>query len=123
MPPKRLLVVDDSGFARRTLRKILEDGGFEVEEAGGGQEAIEKYASSKPDAVLLDNVMREMTGLEVLEQLRRVDPTALVIMATADVQDTTRNEAVAGGASGFINKPFKSEDVISTVTRVVNCSR
>jgi two-component system, chemotaxis family, chemotaxis protein CheY len=120
MPGKRLLIVDDSGFARRTLRHILEEGGFKVDEATGGSEAVEKYLANKPDAVLLDIVMREVTGLEVLQRLREVDPRAVVIMASADVQDATKQEALAGGASGFVNKPFKTEELLSTVTRVTD---
>jgi two-component system chemotaxis response regulator CheY len=119
MPAKRLLVVDDSGFARRTLRRILEESGFEVEEAEGGDQAVESYKANKPDAVLLDIVMREITGLEVLQRIRQVDPQAVVIMATADVQEATKQEALAGGAAGFVNKPFKAKELLSTIRRVV----
>ncbi|HZR21393.1 MAG TPA: response regulator [Verrucomicrobiae bacterium] len=115
MPAKKLLIVDDSGFARRSLRRILEESGFEVEEAGGGTEAVDKFSAHKPDAVLLDIVMREIGGLEVLQQLRGIDPHAVVIMATADVQEATRQEALAGGAAGFINKPFKTEEVLAAI--------
>ena len=122
MPLKRLLIVDDSGFARRTLRHILEEGGFEVDEASGGNEAVEKYLANKPDAVLLDIVMREITGLEVLKLLREKDPRAVVIMASADIQDATKQEALAAGAAAFVNKPFKAEELLSTVTRVTDAS-
>jgi two-component system chemotaxis response regulator CheY len=113
MSAKRLLIVDDSGFARRLLRRILEDGGYDVEEAAGGDEALAKYDATKPDAVLLDIVMGEVSGLEVLQKLRRKDPKAIVIMATADIQEATRTEALAAGAAGFVNKPFKPEEVVS----------
>ena len=120
MAARKLLVVDDSGFARRTLRHILEAAGFEVEEASEGSEAMAKYLTVKPDGVLLDIVMREMSGLEVLQKLREADPEARVIMATADVQEATKREALAAGAAGFIKKPFKAEEVVSTVSRVLN---
>jgi two-component system, chemotaxis family, chemotaxis protein CheY len=116
MPAKTLLIVDDSGFARRSLRRILEEGGFEVEEAAGGSEALDKFSTYKPDAVLLDIVMREIGGLEVLQKLRGIDPRAVVIMATADVQDATRQEALAGGAAAFVNKPFKAQEVLAAIT-------
>jgi two-component system, chemotaxis family, chemotaxis protein CheY len=117
MPAKKLLIVDDSGFARRMLRRILEDAGFEVDEAGGGNEALEKYQLGKPDAVLLDIVMGEIDGLEVLQKLREVDPCAAVIMATADIQDATRRDAIAAGAVDFVNKPFKAEEVVAAARR------
>ena len=120
MPAKKLLIVDDSGFARQSLRRILEEAGYKVEEAGGGREALDKFSSDKPDVVLLDIVMREIGGMEVLQQLRGINPHAVVIMATADVQDATRAEALAGGAAGFVNKPFKPEEVLAAIARALN---
>jgi len=122
MSTKTILVVDDSAFARRTLRRILEEGGFQVEEANGGAEAMEKYSQRKPDAVLLDVVMGGMEGLEVLQKLREADPNASVVMATADIQTGTRAAATAGGAAGFVNKPFNPEEVLGEVNRVTSRS-
>ena len=62
----RILVVDDSGFARRSLRQVLEAAGHSVDEAKDGHEALERYFLAKPDLVLLDMVMEGMNGLEVL---------------------------------------------------------
>ena len=114
MASKRILIVDDSGLARKLLRRILEDGGFEVEEAGSGGEAVLKYQAIKPDAILLDIVMGEVSGLETLDQIKRLDPAAVVIMATADIQEATRQQAVGAGAAGVVNKPFNSDEVLST---------
>jgi len=66
----RILVVDDSAFALRRVRAILEGAGYEVLEAEDGLTALRIYASSQPDVVLLDLVMRGMRGLEVLAKLR-----------------------------------------------------
>ena len=120
MSAKTVLVVDDSGFARRMLRRMLEEGGFRVEEASGGSEAMERYQVSKPDVVLLDIVMSDMTGFEVLGKLREIDPHAAVLMATADIQTMTRDEAISAGASGVVNKPFKPEEVLHEVRRITN---
>ncbi|HKQ36491.1 MAG TPA: response regulator [Verrucomicrobiae bacterium] len=120
MSAKTVLVVDDSGFARRMLRRMLEEGGFRVEEANGGNEAMEKYQITKPDVVLLDIVMGEMGGFEVLQKLRQMDPEAAVVMATADIQKITRDEALGAGAAGFVNKPFDAEEVLGEVRRVTN---
>ena len=114
-----ILVIDDSGFARRTLRQILEGCGHTVEEAANGHDALERYFLKKPDLVLLDIVMEGMTGMEVLARLMELDPKARVVVATADVQSSTRTEAQAGGAAGFINKPFEREQVVKTVAEVL----
>jgi two-component system, chemotaxis family, chemotaxis protein CheY len=114
-----ILIVDDSGFARRMLRQILEGAGHSVEEVQGGLEALERYALKKPDLVLLDVIMDGISGLEVLARLRELDSKARVVLATADTQDATRHEAESAGAVGMIRKPFQEEQVLETVETVV----
>jgi two-component system chemotaxis response regulator CheY len=111
----RILVVDDSALSRKISRRILEEAGHAVEEAGDGLAALERYALARPNLVLLDVTMNEMDGLEVLRQLRAMDPAARVVMATADAQTSTRNLSEAGGAIGFVLKPFASETVLRAV--------
>lgn len=115
----RILVVDDSGFARRSLKQLLESAGHTVEEAKDGHDALERYFLNKPDLVMLDMVMEGMNGMEVLAKLRELDREARVVIATADVQTSTRAEAQATGASGFITKPFDREEVLKTVSTVL----
>lgn len=115
-----VLVVDDSGFARRTLRQLLESAGHTVDEASNGNDALERYFLRRPDLVLLDLVMEAMTGMEVLAKLKELDPKARVIIASADIQSATRAEAQAGGAVGFINKPFHSRQVLEVVSTVLS---
>ena len=114
MSPK-ILIVDDSALSRRTLRRILESAGYEVVEAEDGMTALEIYFLEKPGLVLLDLVMKGMYGLDVLEKLREMDPKSLVVVASADIQSSTRKMADEAGAQGFINKPFVPEDVIAAV--------
>ena len=83
---QKLLLVDDSGLARRSMRAILEPAGFDVVEAEDGMAALERYFLDKPDLVILDLVMKGMYGLEVLAKLRELDPEARVIVVSADVQ-------------------------------------
>src|SRR5215204_2636850 len=111
----RILVVDDSSLSRRVSRRILEEAGHTVEDAADGLSALERYALDRPDLVLLDVTMAEMDGLEVLRQLRAMDPAALVVMATADVQTSTRALAESGGASGFVVKPLSADSVLHAV--------
>jgi two-component system chemotaxis response regulator CheY len=114
MKPK-ILIVDDSALSRRTLRRILETAGYEVVEAGDGMAALELYFLEKPGLVLLDLVMKGMYGLDVLVKLREMDPKALVVVASADIQSSTRKMVDEAGALGFINKPFVAEPVLAAV--------
>ncbi|HSK62565.1 MAG TPA: response regulator [Pyrinomonadaceae bacterium] len=111
----KLLIVDDSALSRRTLRRILEAAGYEVVEADDGMTALEVYFLEKPNLVLLDLVMKGMYGLDVLVKLREMDPKALVVIASADIQSSTRTMVAEAGALGFINKPFIADQVIAAV--------
>jgi two-component system chemotaxis response regulator CheY len=111
----RVLVVDDSGLARRRARAILEASGFEVIEAEDGMAALESYFVKKPDVVLLDLVMKGMYGLEVLERLRQLDPAARVIVVSADVQTSSHELVAQGGAVGFLVKPVDANEMLTLV--------
>jgi two-component system chemotaxis response regulator CheY len=111
----KVLLVDDSGLARRSLRTILEADGFEVVEAVDGMTALERYYLDKPDIVLLDLVMKGMYGLDVLAKLREIDPRARVIVVSADVQSSSHQLVTAAGASGFLNKPVDREALLTVV--------
>ena len=114
MNPK-ILIVDDSALSRRTLRRIVESAGYEAVEADDGMAALEIYFLEKPRLVLLDLVMKGMYGLDVLLKLREMDPQVRVVVASADIQSSTRQMADDAGALGFINKPFVPEQVIAAV--------
>ena len=94
----RILVVDDSGLARRRARTILEGAGFEVLEAEDGMSALERYFVARPDVVLLDLVMKGMYGLDVLSKLRELDPAVKV--------NGMRKSVMPG--SGFAPRRFSS---------------
>jgi two-component system, chemotaxis family, chemotaxis protein CheY len=111
----KILIVDDSALSRRTLRRILETAGYEVLEADDGMAALEMYFLEKPGLVLLDLVMKGMYGLDVLVKLREMDQEARVVVASADIQSSTRKLVDEEGALGFINKPFVSEQVVAAV--------
>jgi two-component system, chemotaxis family, chemotaxis protein CheY len=116
---KHILIVDDSNLARRTLRQIIERSGYSVEEAKDGHEALEKYYLRRPDLVLLDIVMADMDGLQVLQKLKQMDPKAEVVVASADIQTATQAEARAAGAAGYLTKPFNSPQVLETISTVL----
>ncbi len=115
----KLLLVDDSGLARRSMRAILEPAGFIVVEAEDGITALERYFLEKPDVVILDLVMKGMYGLDVLTKLRELDPAARIIVVSADVQESSHRLAEAAGAVGFINKPVDAQQVLRLVRGVI----
>jgi two-component system chemotaxis response regulator CheY len=115
-----ILVIDDSAMSRRILRRILESAGHQVREADDGMVALEQYLLDQPDLVLLDMTMRGMHGLDVLSKLREMNPHARVIVATADIQRSTRELVNAAGGSGFVSKPFDAERVLIAVSTVLN---
>ena len=119
---QKLLLVDDSALARRSMRHILEPEGFDVVEAEDGMVALERYFLEKPDLVMLDLVMKGMYGLEVLTKLRELDPAARIIVVSADVQESSQQMASKAGASGFIQKPLQRDHVLEVVHRVLNVS-
>ena len=114
-----ILVVDDSRMSRRILRDILQTGGHAVLEAADGLAALERYALDQPDLVILDLNMAGMYGLDVLRQLRELDPHARIIVGSADIQRPTQALVQEGGARQFIAKPFLPETVLDAVTAVL----
>jgi len=115
----RVLIVDDSGLSRRTLRQILEPAGYEVAEAEDGLTALERYFLEKPDVVLLDLVMKGMYGLEVLTKLRELDGNAKVVVVSADIQTSSQELVGAAGAKAFVNKPFDKAEILNALTAVL----
>jgi len=119
----KILLVDDSGLARRSARRTLEGAGYEVVEAEDGLGALERYFTEKPDVVLLDLVMKGMYGLEVLGKLREMDPGARVIVVSADIQTSSRDLVAEAGARGFLNKPARPEDMLGAVRAALEGTR
>src|SRR5215203_100986 len=117
---KKILIVDDSSMSRRMLRRIVESAGYEVVEADEGAAGLEQYFLEKPDLVFLDLTMKDMYGLDVLEKLREMDPEARVIIASADIQDSTREMVARAGANAFINKPLSPEKVLQAMESVMS---
>ncbi len=117
---KRILIADDSAFMRMMLREVLTKNSFTVvDEAENGSEAVTKYASTKPDLVLLDVTMPGMDGLEALKQIKKMDSRVKVIMCSAMGQESIVIESIKNGASDFIVKPFQADKLIETLKKVL----
>ena len=115
----RILLVDDSLYQRIKMRKFLEAAGYEVIEAGDGEEGLSMAASSQPDCMLLDLLMPKMSGMEVLRELREKRLTLPVIIHTSDIQEETRQECLALGAVAFLNKPSRDENVLAVIALAI----
>ncbi len=113
----RILIADDSSFMRKVLMDILKGEGFtQFAECASGTECIAKIESEKPELVLLDIIMPEMDGMEVLKKHGGDVP---VIIVSAVGQDAMIAEAKTNGAKGYIVKPFDRKQVIAEIAKVL----
>jgi two-component system, chemotaxis family, chemotaxis protein CheY len=115
----RILIVDDAEFLRMRISKMLIAEGYEVLEAENGLQAVEKYKTEKPDAVLMDITMPEMDGLTALKEIKAYDAKAKIVMLTALGQESVVLEAIKSGARDFVVKPFERERVMSAITKLL----
>ena len=114
----KVLVVDDSAFIRKMMRKSIEACGCQVIEADCGQAALDLYPVENPDFVTLDMLMPVMEGPEVLDRLLLIDPNARVVVCTSNVQASAQEEMLAKGAVGFLNKPVKTDVLQRTINQI-----
>src|SRR5215213_2352443 len=114
-----IMIADDSSYTRRTHRRILESDGHVVHEAPSGMAAIEGFFVHRPDLVLLDLTMEDMSGLEVLARLREMSADARVVVVSADVQRSTAQLVAQSGALRFLGKPVSPGDLLATVRELL----
>ncbi|MZP29828.1 response regulator [Heliobacterium undosum] len=112
---KRILIVDDAAFMRMTLRKMLEDAGYDVMEAPNGGEAVRLWKETAPDLATMDITMPDMDGISAVRAIKVLDPNAKIVMCSAMGQQSMVVEAITAGAKDFIVKPFQRERVLKTV--------
>nr|WP_197214920.1 response regulator [Cytobacillus firmus] len=117
----RILIVDDAKFMRVTLSSILKKADHEiVGEGETGKEAVDLFVNLKPDLVMMDITMPEMSGLEAVREIKRDNPNAKVIMCSAMGQQKVVVESIEAGAKDFIIKPFDEGRVLEAVNRVLS---
>jgi CheY-like chemotaxis protein len=114
----RILVIDDSITSQSVLKSMLVDDGHEVLVAGNGQVGLEKIAQHKPELIILDLLMPDMDGFEVLSRLKKDASEIPVIVLTADIQDEVRKECMELGAKCFLTKPFSTVEVMEAVQSI-----
>ncbi|MGD2134430.1 MAG: sigma-54 dependent transcriptional regulator, partial [Maricaulaceae bacterium] len=120
-----ILVVDDELDIRELIGGILEDEGHEIRTAADAESALAAVRRRKPSLVILDVWLRgsELDGIEVLEQLKKIDPEIPVIVISGHGTVETAVAAIRRGAYDFIEKPFKSDRLVHTVSRAIEASR
>ena len=114
----KILIVDDNDMMRTLLRGILRSEAYQVVgDARNGTQALDFIDRIKPDIIFMDVMMPEMDGLEALQSIKTKYPEIVVVMITGNPSLDNVQEAIQGGASGFIIKPFNTAKVLDTLDR------
>ena len=115
----KVLAVDDSKTMLAMLSAHLRDSNFDiVATATSGLEAVEKFKEEKPQLVLLDVVMPEVTGVDTLERLLTIDTAACVVMVSSIGTEATVQDCLNKGAKSFLQKPLKKENMLAHLSSV-----
>ncbi|MBI3545841.1 MAG: sigma-54-dependent Fis family transcriptional regulator [Gammaproteobacteria bacterium] len=114
-----ILVVDDQSAHRDLCRGALEAAGFAVETAASGTQALERLGAGSFGLVITDQLMPEMSGMELLQGIHALQPRLPVVIVTAFGTVDTAVETMRNGASDFIQKPFTPEELLLVVRRVL----
>jgi len=116
---KSVLIVDDDEATCRSLELIFGKNGYETETAGTGREALEKAQGRFFNVALLDIKLPDVEGIELLVPLKEIDPDMVVIMFTGYASVETAVRALNQGASAYITKPVKVEQVLARVREAI----
>ena len=115
-----ILIIDDSAFQRRLMRKLIELQGHKVIEATNGQEGLEVITARSPDCIFLDLIMPEYNGFELLETLQKKNIGIPTVVVTADVQTSTHKQCLELGATAIINKPVDGDTLYQILSNVID---
>ncbi|MCK9171914.1 MAG: response regulator [Desulfuromonas sp.] len=113
-----ILIVDDSPVARMIMKKCLPAGhNLTIFEAGNGQQGVEQYERHRPDLTFMDLTMPVMDGFEALRRIKQINPQAVVIVATADIQEKVLQRVATFGALYTLKKPPTKEALAQALER------
>ena len=110
----KVLVVDDEPHIRRLLRTTLERSNYEVIEAAGAREALDRLTNSQPDIVLLDLGLPDRDGLELVPLIRKQSKATLLVISARDATDQ-KVAALDLGADDYVTKPFDTEELLARI--------
>lgn len=115
----KVLICDDSILVRKKLTETLQlKGVTAIYEAKDGAQAVEAYKLNRPDVTFMDIVMPQKTGVEALKEIKAFDPEAKVIMASTIGTQSFLVDAIKAGATDFLQKPVKDEDVFKVLNNI-----
>src|SRR5260370_13665825 len=123
MPVEKIMIVDDERLVRWSLRQKCEEWGYLVLEAEAGEPALRLAQHESPDLVLLDVRLPDLTGIEVLDQLKKNGDARAVIMITADPQLDDVKAALKLGAYDFVGKPLDFDELRVAIKNALEASR
>ena len=115
-----ILITDDAAFTRRMIRKALKDTDHVFLEAANGVECLDMLKSHSPDCILLDLLMPEKDGFEVLQELQAQGSTIPVIVLSADIQESARTQCMDLGAFMMLKKPPKPPEINGAIEKALN---
>jgi len=123
MARERVMIVDDEESIREWLSIALKKEGYEIKCAENGEQALELYKKDRFDAIITDIRMPKLDGLELLKEIKGLNPSANIIMTTAFGSMESAIEALRGGAADYITKPFKIEEVKLRLEKIMESER
>ncbi|PKN19243.1 MAG: response regulator [Deltaproteobacteria bacterium HGW-Deltaproteobacteria-6] len=116
---KKILIVDDSPVSIKIIKSCIpKDRGYELFDAANGQIGVELFKQIKPDMTFMDLTMPVMNGFDALQEIIRLDPRAMVVVATADVQVKAIAKAHDLGAYSVVKKPPTRENITAVILEV-----
>lgn len=116
----RVLVVDDSAYSRMSVKNTLAKAGYEVVgEAKTGEEALDQISLLKPDILTLDNILPDMTGIQILQTLNQENISHCAIMISAVGQQSAIEEAMSLGAKAYLIKPFSEAQLLDELALLI----
>ena len=114
MSASRILVADDETQLRRAVRRSLEGHGYAVREAEDGSSSLRELKAFKPDVVLLDLVMPDMSGVEVCRELRKASQVPVIVLSVVG-EERRKVEALDAGADDYLTKPFGMDELLARI--------
>ncbi len=119
--PETVLVVEDEPLLLESLRELIESEGYHVLTARNGVEALKLYEQGRGISVVFSDLgMPELGGWPTFVRLRKANPSAKIILVSGFADETERERIEAGGVQAFLNKPYKAEEVLRTIRRVLD---
>ncbi|MCG8569689.1 MAG: response regulator [Spirochaetes bacterium] len=116
---KKVLIIDDSMFQISTMKNLLKNKNMELHIAKNGKEGLAQINKNQYDIIFLDLLMPEITGFDVLKELQNKNFSIPVVVITADIQKTSKEECIRLGAKDFINKPVKKDELLEKINSIL----